>query len=58
MNKLKNNADIPNKSGNHITSDVMKEVTWINKTKDLSKLSRGELEHYERFWSNVEKYKM
>ena len=58
MKQLRNNEDISNKSGNHITSDAMKEVALIHHTKDLSKLSRKELEHYARFWSDVGKYKM
>ena len=56
--QIRNNEDISNKSGSHITSDAMKEVTLMHKTKDLSKLSREELEHYARFWSDVGKYKM
>lgn len=56
--QLQNNEDIANKSGGHITTKSMKEVSLFHKTKDLSKLSRDELELYARFWSDMGKYKM
>ena len=56
--QIKNNEDISNKSGAHITSKGMKEVALFHLTKDLSKLSREDLELYARFWSDMGKYKM
>lgn len=56
--QINNNEDISNKSGTHVTSIGMKEVALFHKTRDLSKLSREDLELYARFWSDMGKYKM